>query len=168
MRQRLASSVACAAQWRKSCYTFAGGRAGHDLALRAALAKYELGALLSDQVVYPNCAVDAQGTQLDGANRYVLRFEKGQQPPVSVFWNLAMYGADMLFVENEFGRCSIGSTTDGLRQDPDGSLSIVIQGIRPDDTSNWLPAPAGPFNLTMRLYGLRTPVRSVRQQFGLP
>jgi hypothetical protein len=28
---------------------FVGGRAGHDLALRAALAKYELGAQLSDQ-----------------------------------------------------------------------------------------------------------------------
>ena len=32
-------------------YTFAGGRAGYDPALRAALAKYEVGAQLSDQVV---------------------------------------------------------------------------------------------------------------------
>jgi hypothetical protein len=46
---------------------------------------------------------------------------------VSVFWNLAMYGADMLFVENDFGRCSIGSTTDGLKESSDGSLTLRIQ-----------------------------------------
>jgi len=134
-------------------YTFAGGRAGHDVALRAALAKYELGAQLSDQVIYPNCSVDAEGKPLDGKNRYVLAFDKGGQPPVAVFWNMAMYGADMLFVENDFGRVSIGSTTDGLKPAADGSLKILIQHDKPDDTSNWLPAPAGPFNLTMRFYG---------------
>jgi hypothetical protein len=37
-------------------YTFAGGRAGYDPGLRAALAKYEVGAQLSDQVIYPNTA----------------------------------------------------------------------------------------------------------------
>jgi hypothetical protein len=43
-------------------------------------------------------------------------------PPVSVFWKMAMYASDMLFVENDFGRHSIGSTTDGLKKNPDGSL----------------------------------------------
>ena len=69
-----------------------------------------------------------------------------------------MYGSDMLFVENDFGRYSIGSTTDGLKSDADGGLTIVIQSDRPDDDANWLPAPAGPFTLTMRLYGPKTPV----------
>jgi hypothetical protein len=64
----------------------------------------------------------------------------------------------MLFVENDFGRHSIGSTTDGLKKNPDGSLRILIQADKPTDTSNWLPAPAGPFNLTMRLYGPDTPI----------
>ena len=45
------------------------------------------------------------------------------------------------------------STTDGLKNNPDGSLTITIQKDRPTDTSNWFPAPDGPFNLTMRLYG---------------
>ena len=71
-------------------YTFAGGRAGHDLALRAVLAKYEVGAQLCDQVIYPNCAVDERGEALDGANKYVLHFGLGQLPPVATFWNLAM------------------------------------------------------------------------------
>jgi hypothetical protein len=39
-----------------------------------------------------------------------------------------------------------------------GSLTILIQKDRPTDTSNWLPAPSGRFNLTMRLYGPGTPV----------
>jgi hypothetical protein len=134
-------------------YTFAGGRAGHDLALRAALAKNELGAQLCDQVIYPNCAVDERSDLLNGANKYVLQFDPGKLPPVATFWNLAMYGPDMLFVENEIGRCSFGSTTDGLKKNADGSLAILIQKDRPLDTSNWLPAPDGPFNLTMRFYG---------------
>jgi hypothetical protein len=59
----------------------------------------------------------------------------------------------IFFIENDFGRYSIGSTTDGLKSNPDGSLTISIQKDRPTDTFNWLPAPDGPFNLTMRLYG---------------
>ncbi len=60
-----------------------------------------------------------------------------------------MYGADMLFVENDFGRYSIGSITDGLKTNAAGSLDILIQkNHRPQ------PAPAGDFSLTMRF--LRT------------
>ena len=139
-------------------YTLSGGRAGHDLALRAALAKYEVGAQLSDQVIYPNCAVDENNKPLDGTNKYVLHFEKGKQPAVSVFWNLAMYASDMLFVENDFGRYSIGSTTDGLKENPDRSLTLYIQSVKPENTSNRLPAPDGPFNVTMRFYGPQTSV----------
>ena len=47
-------------------YTFGGGRAGSDPALRAALVKYELGAQLQDQVLYPNTTVDDKGEQLTG------------------------------------------------------------------------------------------------------
>ena len=65
---------------------------------------------------------------------------------------------NMLFVENDFGRYSIGSTTDGLKPDADGSLTILIQKDKPADTANWLPAPSGSFNLTLRLYGPETPI----------
>jgi hypothetical protein len=139
-------------------YTFAGGRAGYDPGLRAALAKYEVGAQLSDQVIYPNTSVDDKGEQLTGAHKYVLHFDAGKLPPVATFWNLAMYGSDMLFVENDFGRYSFGSTTDGLKRNADGSLNIIIQKDKPTDPSNWLPAPAGNFNLTMRFYGPETSV----------
>ncbi|MGB6661307.1 MAG: DUF1214 domain-containing protein [Xanthobacteraceae bacterium] len=52
----------------------------------------------------------------------------------------------------------MSSTTDGLKKNADGSLDVVIQKDKPADTSNWLPAPAGDFNLTTRLYGPETSV----------
>ena len=51
---------------------------------------------------------------------------------------------------------------------PDGSLTIHIQHDRPSDdhVANWLPPPAGSFNLTMRYY---TPLSSVLDQsYRLP
>ncbi len=141
-------------------YTFAGGRSGHDLVLRAALARGVTGAELSTEVLYPNTTIDADGNKLDGANKYVLHLDKNQIPPVSVFWNLNMFGDDMFFVENDMKRYSIGSTTEGLKYNKDGSVDIYIQNENPgkDKESNWLPAPKGSFNLTMRLYGAEAPI----------
>jgi hypothetical protein len=143
--------------WR---YTMGGGRAGYDLALRAALATHLLGANVPEQILYPNVTVDDQNRPLSGENAYVLRFDKGEIPPVSVFWNLSMYDDKEFFIENDFGRYSIGSTTDGLKTDADGSITLHIQHDDPGAAkqSNWLPAPAGSFNLTMRLYGAETPI----------
>jgi hypothetical protein len=81
-----------------------------------------------------------------------LHFEPGQTPPVAGMWNIAMYDDSMLFIANEIDRLSIGSTTDGLAKNPDGCLTIYLQQTKPhkDQSSNWLPAPVGTFNLTMR------------------
>ena len=138
----------------------AGGRAGYDLALRAALVSNLLGANVAEQLFYPNCRMDDKNQALTGANRYVLRFDKEAIPPVSVFWNLAMYDEKEFFIENDFKRYTIGSTTDGLKTEADGSITLYIQQANPgpDKQSNWLPAPAGSFNLTMRMYGAQSPV----------
>jgi hypothetical protein len=136
--------------WR---YTMGGGRAGFNYAMRAAFSANLTGANVPEEILYPNTRVDDKGVPLSGANKYVLHFDKDKLPPVSVFWNMSMYDEKEFFIENDFKRYSIGSTTDGLKQSADGSLTIIIQKDRPTDTSNWLPAPDGPFNLTMRLYG---------------
>jgi hypothetical protein len=143
--------------WR---YTMGGGRAGFDYAMRAAFSANLTGANVPEEILYPNTRVDDQGSPLSGTNRYVLRFDKDKLPPVSVFWNLNMYDEKEFFIENEIKRYSIGSTTDGLKTAEDGSITIYIQKNNPgaDKQSNWLPAPANDFNLTMRLYGAQTPI----------
>jgi hypothetical protein len=50
-------------------------------------------------------------------------------------WNIAMYDDSMLFVANEIDRFSIGSTTDGLAKNPDGSLTIYPQHTKPHQRS---------------------------------
>jgi hypothetical protein len=42
----------------------------------------------------------------------------------------------------------------GLRRDPDGGITFYIQADSPGPVkqSNWLPAPKGPFMLTLRYY----------------
>ena len=143
--------------WRGS---LASGRCGYDWPLNAANTKYQVGTELADQVVYLNTKVDADNQPLNGDSNYVLQFEPGQTPPVAGMWNIAMYDGSMLFVANDIDRFSIGSTTDGLTPDADGSLTIYIQRSRPDGNraANWLPAAAGNFNLTMRFYTPLTPV----------
>jgi len=154
-RWAYAESATVVDGWR---YTSATGRAGHNWALRAGFVQNVLGANVPEQLVYPNAAVDADGESLVGERSYTLRFAPGALPPASVLWNISMYDEGEFFVHNDFHRYSIGSTTDGLTQDPDGGLTLVIQHEAPEDTSNWLPAPAdGSFNLTCRLYGAETP-----------
>ncbi len=137
--------------WRGSRST---GRCSYDWALNAANTKNQVGTELADQVVYLNCPIDANDQPLNGSNQYVLHFEPGQTPPAAGMWNLAMYDDAMFFVANQADRFTIGRTTDGMTNNPDGSLTIYIQHRPPDDSraANWLPAPEGSFNLTMRFY----------------
>ncbi|MFT3812169.1 MAG: DUF1254 domain-containing protein [Acidovorax sp.] len=126
---------------------------GNDYLLRAFIAYAGLGALPNEEALYPMAAKDGDGQPLTGASRYVLHFEKAQLPPVKAFWSLTMYGADQFFVPNALNRYAIGDR-DKLAYNADGSLDLYIQKDSPgaDKESNWLPAPAGPFTMNLRLY----------------
>ena len=136
--------------------TIKAGEWGNKYLDRAAIADYAIYANRAASSMYPEIHTDQIGDPFDGNQRYTLRFEKGQLPPVSDFWSITMYRGDTLtLAENPIKRYSIGDRTPGLRFADDGSLTIYIQKDSPgkDQESNWLPSPAGEFNLMCRAYG---------------
>ncbi len=129
------------------------GRYGTDYMARAAVARIGLGANPPEDAVYMHCHQDSDGRAFDGAHRYRIHFAAGQLPPVRAFWSVTMYGPDGYFVHNPINRFAIGDR-DPLKKNADGSLDLYIQHEAPgaDKNSNWLPSPAGDFNLSLRLY----------------
>ncbi|MNK90372.1 hypothetical protein D3C87_1104210 [compost metagenome] len=121
---------------------------------RAIVAQVGLGANLPEDAIYPLNMGDAAGKPLDGTNQYVLHFDKGNTPPVNAFWSITLYDPEGFQVGNALNRFAVSSWMP-FKNNADGSLDIYFQNESPgkDLEANWLPAPKGPFNLTMRLYG---------------
>jgi hypothetical protein len=129
------------------------GRYGNDYAIRAAVAKIGLGANPPEDATYLHCDLDASGQHLTGSKRYTIHFDKAALPPVRAFWSFTVYSDDGYFTENPLNRYAIGDR-DALKYNPDGSLDLYLQNMSPGAAreSNWLPVPAGAFNLSLRLY----------------
>ena len=108
------------------------------------------------EAMYPVLSTDSDGAPLTGADKYTLTFGPGQLPPVDAFWSVTMYKLpESLLVDNPIDRYVINSPMlPDLVTNPDGSLTIYVQNSPPESakTSNWLPAPPGPFTVFMRLY----------------
>jgi hypothetical protein len=68
-------------------------------------------------------------------------------------WSVTLYDKDGFPTANDLNRNAIGDRDD-LKFNADDSLDLYIQHASPgaEKESNWLPAPTGDFNLTMRLY----------------
>jgi hypothetical protein len=134
-------------------FTTKTGIYGTDYLMRALVTAIGLGANRPQDAVYPTSLKDAEDRKYSGANKYVMRFPKGQMPPAQGFWSVTMYDASYFFVANPINRYSI-SARENLKTNPDGSTDLYIQKDSPgkDKESNWLPAPAGDFILMMRLY----------------
>lgn len=129
------------------------GRYGTNFGLRAVIAWADLGADAPEDLLSLSTYLDVGGRPLNGANKYVLHFDKGKAPPAEGFWSLAMYNDHHLLVANPLDRSAIGDR-DKLRLNPDGSLDVYLQNQDPgrDKTTNWLPAPKENFNLILRVY----------------
>lgn len=132
---------------------------GTNYLKRAIIAMIGLGANLPEDAVYPMTHVDSQGKSLDGSNKYVLHFDKNELPPVDAFWSVTLYDNAGFQVANKINRFALGDR-DPLKYNEDGSLDLYVQSTTPgkEKEANWLPAPKGPFNLTMRLYAPRSSV----------
>jgi len=129
------------------------GNYGTNYRARALIALIAFGANLTADAVYPTTFIDADGKPLNGANRYRLHFEPGHLPPVRAFWSVTLYDPQSFFVANPLNRYAISSWMP-LKHNADGSLDLYIQHASPgqDLESNWLPAAAGDFNITLRMY----------------
>jgi hypothetical protein len=134
-------------------FTTKTGIYGTDYLMRGLVTAIGLGANRPQDAVYPTSMKDGDGRSYDGANKYVMRFAKGQLPPVEGFWSLTMYDSGYFFVPNPINRYSI-SARQNLKANEDGSVDLYIQKDSPgaDRESNWLPAPAGKFILMLRMY----------------
>jgi len=120
---------------------------------RAIVTQLGLGANLPEDAIYPLNLADDTGKPLDGANNYVLHFDKGQTPPVNAFWSVTLYDPQGFQVANPLNRFAVSSWMP-FKYNSDGSLDLYFQNesTGADKEANWLPAPKGPYNLTMRLY----------------
>jgi hypothetical protein len=124
---------------------------------RAIVAQLGLGANLPEDAIYPINLADDTGQPLDGVSNYSIHFEKGATPPVDAFWSITLYDKQGYQVANSLSRFAVSSWMP-FKYNPDGSLDIYFQNENPGpaEAANWLPAPKGPFNLTMRLYAPRS------------
>jgi hypothetical protein len=129
------------------------GRWGTDYGKRAVSAYNGIGLNAPEDAIFMTTDVDSEGHRLDGANRYVLRFDAKTLPPADGFWSLSIYDEKGHFVPNSINRYNLGSTSH-LATGADGSTNIYVQNAAPgaDKSANWLPAPTGRFSVILRIY----------------
>jgi|SRR5579884_447153 len=133
------------------------GNAGADFPTRAIVAVGGLTANTVTEAIYYDGITDKTGHPLTGAKKYTMTFAGDMSyiktiPPG--FWSLTIYDATSSYtIYNRINRYALGSD-DNLKRNADGSFTIYIQHRSPgrERESNWLPAPAGPFYLTLRNY----------------
>jgi hypothetical protein len=133
------------------------GLPGSDNVVRSIVAVIGLTSNTPNEAIYYTGVEDSDGQPLTGAKRYTMTFRQPMQyltPVPPGFWSLTMYDAVTSFtVSNPIDRYALGSDSN-LKRNVDGSFVIYLQHDNPgpDKESNWLPAPAGPFYLTLRSY----------------
>lgn len=153
-------------------WEFKAGRYGTDYLLRAAVNMNSVGLNSPERAMYPKRYVDSKGQRLHGKHGYTLTMPA--KVPVRTqnggFWSITMYDAqDRFMVENEIKRYKIGSVTEGLERNNNGTLTIYVSHKKPTDVThlaNWLPAPDGYFMLQARLYEPDESI--VKGEFKLP
>jgi hypothetical protein len=131
------------------------GEYGVRYVTRALVARVGLAANVPAESVYYRARQDAGGVPLDGRSTYRVHFPAGALPehgPLG-FWSLTMYDTTHFLVDNPLNRYAIGDRTPGLAFNADGSLDVWVGATAPAGReSNWLPAPAAPFLMSMRVY----------------
>jgi hypothetical protein len=126
------------------------GDYGTDYWLRAIVARIGLWANTPAEATYPNASNDSTGHPLTGNHRYALTFTTPL--PARAFWSLTMYDHAYHLYANPLQRYALGDRSRGLVKHG-SKLTIMLSHAAPKTgRANWLPAPAGRFTVTLRLY----------------
>ncbi len=126
---------------------------GTDYNLRAIIAVNGLAANRPAEAIYVVGTRDSTLAALDGSHNYTIHFAAGHFPPARYFWSLTLYDSNFYLVKNVINRYALGNRSK-LQHNADGSVDLYIQRTAPaGHEANWLPSPAGTFNLTLRMYG---------------
>ena len=98
--------------------------------------------------------VDADGRRPERPAPLCAAISQGRDTAGAAFWSITLYDERFNMVDNPIKRYGIGSLSEGLVFGEDGSLEILLQHERPapELEANWLPTPAGKFNLFLRTY----------------
>jgi hypothetical protein len=125
------------------------GEYGFDYLLRAVTNAVGTGGNVREENMPFVAFTDVNGQPLNGATtKYTLHLPSA--PPARA-WSVTLYeaGSGEAYA-NELNRYTISDRLPGVEYGPDGSLTILIQHDRPANIANWLPAPAGPFYISIR------------------
>jgi hypothetical protein len=133
------------------------GNYGYSYLTRAALTMQSIGGFPWEEAIYVVGYKDLAGKELDGStNNYRIHFNKDEIPQSYAFWSVTLYELpSVLLYNNPLDRYQMGPQIEGMKYNQDGSLDIYIQHDPPTNktqSSNWLPAPAGKFVLSLRIY----------------
>jgi hypothetical protein len=152
MKWKAASLARVVNGWSMNTDTM--GVYGNYYLKRAIIAQAGLGANLAEDAIYPLSLFDDGGKPIVGTSKYSVHFNKEALPPVEAFWSFTLYDEEGYQVPNTLDRYALSSWMP-FKYNADGSLDLYFQNESPgqDKEANWLPAPKGPFGLTMRLYG---------------
>jgi hypothetical protein len=133
------------------------GRFRKNYLQRAVAARNSTDAVLAEDILCFDTAVDQNGESLNGLYKYVIRFEPDLLPPVHAFWSITLYDSRQHLCSNSIHR-NVIRRGDRLKLNADNSISIFIQQEWPGEASdhNWLPAPKDAFSLALRLYWPKT------------
>jgi hypothetical protein len=151
MAWKVATLARVANGWSMNTDTM--GVYGNYYLKRAMVTQIGLGANVPEDAIYPLNLGDSAGKPLNGAHKYAIHFAKGSTPPAYAFWSITLYDPEGFQVGNVLNRFAVSSWMP-FKTNADGSLDLYFQNESPgkDKEANWLPAPSGDFNLTMRLY----------------
>ena len=120
---------------------------------RAIVAQQGLGANLPEDAIYPFNLADEDGQAARWQERLHPSFREERDSTRPGLLVGDAYDDQGFQVANSINRFAVSSWMP-FQYNADGSLDLYFQSKSPgkDKEWNWLPSPAGPYNLTMRLY----------------